>query len=112
VLRHDVFEEPESVNAGPSESYGDFIRHSGTPEAVRARLEINGSYSRFPDKAGQVLGNLRGDSERQMFQALDELRVRDLINPDYEVRYEEVIAAPAMIILTMTLSRGQARRSR
>jgi hypothetical protein len=41
-----------------------------------------------------------------MFQALDELRVRDLINPDYEVRYEEVIAAPAMIILTMTLSRG------
>jgi hypothetical protein len=89
-----VFDEPLDPREGPFNGLAEWYRNSGSPEACAARQDINTRYAAFPDRAGRLLGNLRGDSEIGLQQAMDELYAYHLLSNSYQVRYEEDASGP------------------
>jgi hypothetical protein len=89
-----VFHEPLEPREGPFGGLADWYRHSGSLEARAARRDINAWYAVFPDRDGMLLGNLQGDSDIGIQQAMDELYVHHLLSTSYHARYEEDVSSP------------------
>lgn len=84
-----VFAEPIDPSAEPFRWWSDWCRRSGSNEAREARSTINALYLGFPDPEGVALSRLHGKDAHNFLQALDELRVHDLLPKSSDVRHEE-----------------------
>lgn len=89
-----VFDEPLNPSEGPFNGLAEWYRNSGSLEACAARQDINAWYAAFPDRDGMLLGNLRGDSDIGVQQAMDELYAHHLLSRSYQARYEEDASSP------------------
>jgi hypothetical protein len=89
-----VFYEPLEPSESPFGGLADWYRHSGSLEARAARQDINTWYAVFPDRDGMLLGNLQGDSDIGIQQAMDELYVYHLLARSHQARYEEDASSP------------------
>jgi hypothetical protein len=94
VLPTVVFPEPREPTEGPVGGLADWYRHSSSLEARAARRDINAWYAVFPDRDGMLLGNLQGDSEIGMQQAMDELYVHHCLARSYQADMRRTPAVP------------------
>ncbi|WP_203712470.1 hypothetical protein [Asanoa siamensis] len=87
-----MFEEPRNPRLPPlrtTEPRVNWFFTSTRPQAVDARRIVNEMYSRFPDIGRRLRRRLRSRSDSDLYGALDELLVHDLLVRIYRVVHEE-----------------------